>query len=108
GRVWEAGYRSQQQGTALTAKERRAIFAADNYSCAYCGVAGGETYPDEPLRTAKLTLARLRSAAGDKPSLLTVCDRCNTAKQYIDEADDLLPELDKLDQTQRTRLRTWI
>ena len=61
GPVWEENYRSREQ-LSVTDRQRQAVFAADNYSCIYCGIGPGEAYADDPLRTAKLTLARVTFA----------------------------------------------
>jgi len=106
GPVWERGYRPRQ-GSAVTDKERQAIFAADNYTCAYCGINGGECYPDDALRTAKLTLSRVTPLSGGPPQLLTACDRCHVAARDEPTAD-LHAQADALDEPQRQRLLAWI
>lgn len=108
GPVWQRGYRSRQ-ATAVTDKERQAVFAADNYACAYCGITGGESYPDDALRTAKLTVSRVTPLGGGSPQLLTACDRCHVAaRDERPPAGDLLAQVDALDEQQRQRLRTWV
>lgn len=108
GPVWQRGYRSRQ-ATAVTDKERRAIFAADNYACAYCGITGGESYPDDALRTAKLTLSRVTPLHGGPPQLITACDRCHVAaRDEPPPVGHLLAEVDALDEQQRQRLCTWV
>lgn len=108
GPVWEPGYRSQS-ARAVSDKERWAIFAADNFCCVYCGISSGETYEDEPLRTAKLTLTRTPPLGGGQPESLTACDRCHVAARYEQPtADELTAMIDALHEGQRGRLRKWI
>src|SRR4051812_31923095 len=63
GRVWEAGYRRSAAPT-VTAKLRSAVFAADQHTCVVCGVIGGDAFPDDPLRTARLTCQRMPGEDG--------------------------------------------
>jgi hypothetical protein len=105
--VWEPGYRSRQQ-TAVPDKERKAIFSADNYSCVYCGIGGGEVYPDEPLRTAKLMLARLEPLGEGATSLATSCDRCHVGGHSPVSPNELVEIIASLPEEQRERLVTWI
>ncbi len=108
GPVWQRGYRSRA-GAAVTDKERQAVFAADNYACAYCGITGGESFADDPLRTAKLTVARVAPLDGGPTQLLTACDRCHVAvRDELPGRGDLLAQVDALDEAQRQRLRGWV
>lgn len=108
GRVWERGYRSRSAQTGVTDKQRQAVFAADGYACVYCGVSGGETYTDEPLRTAKLSVARLPSNEGGT-GLVTVCDRCHVAiREGHSEEVDLAVAASALEREARERLRQWV
>lgn len=107
--VWERGYQSRA-ATAVTDKERQAVFAADGYACVYCGISGGESYSDDTLRTAKLTVARLPPAEGGPPQLLTACDRCHVAVRDEEplHAGDVLAKIDTLDAQQRQRFLDWV
>jgi hypothetical protein len=108
GAVWERGYVSKP-GTTVTEKERRAIFAADNYVCVYCGIGGGETYPDDSLRTAKLALARIAVVGGSQAQLVTLCDRCHAAERdELPPIEALVAAIDLLEPDQRRRLRAWV
>ena len=106
GAVWERGYRSKA-AAGVSDKDRLAIFAADDYTCAYCGVSGGEPYSDDPLRTAKLTLSRVPALEGTV-QLRTTCDRCHVAApgEVFDET--ALRLLRSLDEGARARLRSWV
>lgn len=107
GAVWDPSYKSKVQST-LSDKERQNIFAADGYMCVHCGISGGETYVDDPLRTAKLTVSRVASADGESTQLATSCDRCHVASRGDAVADDLGPAVQALSDEQRTRLLQWI
>lgn len=107
GLVWEPGYRSRQQ-TAVTDKERKAVLAADNYSCVYCGISGGEPYPDDALRTAKLTLARLEPSDTAAPRLATCCDRCHVGEPQGTSPDQVIGLIAALPEERRQRLSDWI
>ncbi len=108
GPVWLRGYRSRATA-AITDKERQAVFASDDYACAYCGITGGESFADDQLRTAKLTVARVAPVDGRGTQLQTVCDRCHVAvRDGSSGREDLLAEADALNETQRRRLRGWI
>ena len=63
GPVWERGYR-RPGAPAASRKMRLAVFAADRHTCVVCGVIGGDTFPDDPLRVARLTCQRLSGDGG--------------------------------------------
>jgi hypothetical protein len=106
GRVWESGYRSQG-ASALSAKERQAVFAADNYMCIDCGVLGGESYPDDAMRTAKLGVARRNGSEEDR-TLVTLCDRCHSATASAARPADIKRAFDALSPDQRLRVQQWM
>jgi len=107
GAVWDPNYRSKAQ-TSISDKERQQIFAADDYMCVYCGVSGGESYVDDALRSAKLTLSRVPSTDGRTTRLATCCDRCHVATRDDAPTPNLSPAIDGLSDEQRSRLLDWI
>lgn len=107
GAVWEDSYRSRQQA-AVSDKQRRAVFAADNYSCVYCGISGGEPYPDDSLRTAKLTLARIGPRDDGVAMLATCCDRCHAGTSEPGAEASLVEEIGALSPEQRDQLAEWV
>ena len=86
GSVWDHNYRSKS-ASAPSAKERAATLLADGFMCVYCGISGGEAYPDERLRTAKLSAVRGSMGSGASSSLVTVCDRCMVGSVGVSEKD---------------------
>ena len=105
--IWEEGYRFPDAPT-VTAKQRQEIFAADNYLCVLCGIAGGEPYPDDAFAVAKLTLARITAPGRDAPLLKTVCDRCRVGGGDGGTVEQVLAEIGRLDDGQHRRLRRWV
>lgn len=108
GSVWEPGYRSKASSSGVSDKLRQEIFAADGFVCVYCGIGGGESYPDDPLRTAKLMIARAQAADDGSPRLATVCDRCHARGREDESGEDLMTTIAELDPRSRERLRDWI
>jgi hypothetical protein len=104
GPVWQRGYRSRANA-AVSEKDRQAAFAADGYACTHCGIMGGESYPDEPLRSAILSASRIPATDGTI-ALLTLCDRCQAGSQ--EAPFDAVGALEALSAEQRTRLAGWI
>lgn len=107
GHVWERGYRSRG-GSTVTEKERAAVFLADGFACAQCGIGGGEPYPDDPLRTAKLVVQRLPGPAGEPAQLRTLCDRCHVAAKDPQPDDEVLRAVQELEDPERELLRRWV
>jgi hypothetical protein len=108
GQVWEPGYRSKASAPGISDKQRHEIFAADGFVCIYCGIGGGEGYPDDQLRTAKLTIARAKPADDSTPRLSTVCDRCHLRSSESASEDAVASAIAELDPESRRLLREWI
>jgi len=104
GAVWEKDYRSPTE-TSLPDKSRRDVLAAQNYSCAYCGVSAGETYAEDPLRMAKISIARTANQPAD---FIAVCDRCRVAPLDTPSEAEALSLVDSLDPVERARLKDWL
>lgn len=108
GGVWEPGYRSKASSSSVSERLRQEVFAADGFVCVYCGIGGGEPYPDDPLRTAKLTIARGQPTDDGSPRLATVCDRCHTRSSEGESAENLMSAISELESASRERLSGWI
>ncbi|UGT66115.1 HNH endonuclease [Nocardia gipuzkoensis] len=71
----------------VTGPKRRRILERDGRACQICGIAAGEAFPDEPARTATLTIGHLipreRGGSDNDGNLRAECQRCN------DEARDV-------------------
>lgn len=103
GRVWEPGYRSKAR-SAVPDRERQAAFLADNYQCVICGIAGGEAYPDDPGRVAKLVASR----PDDVSATRTLCDRCRAGGPITPSAAELEESVSALGPEQRITLARWL
>ncbi|MFI6325532.1 hypothetical protein ACIBG8_49015 [Nonomuraea sp. NPDC050556] len=111
--VWEPGVRRRATSSSISAKQRKAIFAADDYQCVVCGIAGGEVYLDAANDTAVLAVTRrsVRLPGGAvQEKLVTECKRCragNGTDEPVDVAR-LLSDIRNLDETERARLMRWM
>jgi hypothetical protein len=101
GALWQDGYQSRK-GKVPTARQRQTVFAADDYMCRFCGIGAGERYPEDTLRTAKLTV----SSGGY--GLVTCCDHCRAGRPEIGSADEVLSALAQLSEDERAAFKGWI
>lgn len=111
--VWDPRARRQVHSRSITAKERHATFAADDYQCATCGIAGGESYPESPSETAVLGITRRSVKLADgqtEQQLITECKRCRAGAEAASTADvgRLLSDIRDLDEADRARLQRWM
>ena len=98
-------------------KTRRLVFERDDYTCAICGIAGGERYDDLPAKVARLTLGhriagkRLNSKA-TLDELQTECARCNEVlrDQVPDPLtlEELRPRIIHLKKREKEHLLSWL
>lgn len=105
GSVWEHDYR-RSSALAVSAKVRSKVFAADEHTCVLCGVIGGDTFPDDPLKIARLTCQRLPSDDGTL-RLRTVCDRCQSGPDRGESDNELLAAASALDDSELSALAEW-
>jgi len=111
--VWKLDERRQARAAGVSAKERRIAFAADQFQCVVCGVAGGETYPDSPSAPAVLSVSRkaVRLPGGStEEQMVTECKRCRAGSDAEETIDTgrLLSDIQDLDAPDRTRLLRWM
>jgi hypothetical protein len=110
--VWEVGARRQTVTPMLKAKIRMEVFAASDYQCVICGVAGGEAYTDAPQMTAVLSVARRSVILADGQlgtMYVSECKRCRAGmvNEPIDMAQ-LLENVRVLDDTDRAVFAQWV
>lgn len=106
GHVWQEGYVSPSIA-AITDKQRGETLAADGYVCRICGIAAGETYPEDSLRTAKLAVERCAGQFGDA-LLRTLCDRCLRGGKTHSGIQEFLSEIANLDPQSSREISEWI
>jgi hypothetical protein len=106
GHVWEKGYQSRKE-PGPSAKERQAVFAADNYACSFCGITAGEQYPDDPLSRAKLSVSRAAGPGGGA-RYATVCGRCQQGRATAPDPAGVLLAASTLDAAELAHLVKWV
>ncbi|MGA1827300.1 hypothetical protein [Microbacterium sp.] len=111
--VWNADVRRavKRDDGAISNKQRDAVFAAGGYQCAFCGIAGGEPYPDRPAETAVLLVSRrsIETARGGVEQLLvTECKRCRSgAATRTHSVSEVRAMLEDLDAEDLRRIKRW-
>jgi len=109
GRVWEPGYRSRQ--TSVSDADRARALEADGYACRMCGISAGETYADDRLRAAKLSVERSARPGGDALYLRTLCERCMagvSARDVTTEAESLAADVPQLPDSALEEFVRWV
>ncbi|ARQ72538.1 hypothetical protein CAG99_21160 [Streptomyces marincola] len=111
--VWDtAARRAAAPQKSVTAKEKRSVFARDDYMCTICGISGGESYLDDSNQTAVLSATRRATVlpSGEEEVLLvTECKRCQAGGDGTPaRADEVLKDIGALDASERRRLARWI
>ncbi len=113
--VWTPGYRNPNADRINNALKRQ-VFDRDNNQCRVCGIAAGETYPDRPDLTARLTIGHLipkgRQGFNDAENLRTECALCNEPARHLTEApvDPMLltARIAALPRKEKTVLAKWM
>lgn len=111
--VWDpaARHAAAPQKT-ISAKEKQAVFARDDYMCTICGIAGGEPYVEDPSQTAVLSVTRRTTVLpGGREEVLLVaeCKRCRAGSDGSPaRADAVLADANALDADERRRLLRWM
>ncbi len=114
--VWDKRARAEaskgSKRKTLSAKARQETFARDDYMCRTCGIAGGETYPDDPVHSAVLSIAnrevvRPDGDANEMP--VTQCKRCNSGSNgKAARLDRVEAAVDRLEPTQQAEFKQWV
>ncbi|AXJ11835.1 hypothetical protein CFN17_11790 [Arthrobacter sp. PM3] len=109
--VWDPHERRQASPRkAISSKDRQAVLIRDGYMCTLCGIAGAESYPDDPVMTAVVAVSRrtLRTFDGrESETFVTECKRCTSGRgeSPIDERDVLLAAAELSPQDRRRFIR---
>lgn len=111
--VWDpAARRASAPQKAISAKEKQSVFARDEYMCTVCGIAGGESYVEDPNQTAVLSVTRRTTVLPDgREEILLVaeCKRCRAGSDRGPaRADEVLADIKELDAGDRRRLLRWM
>lgn len=97
---------------AIPSKERRAVFERDGFMCTLCGIAGAEPYQDDPVKTAVLSISRLkvRTLEGDDLDVLvTECNRCRSGRgDSVIDIGYAVEAANGLSGAERRRLLRWM
>ncbi|OLT27250.1 hypothetical protein BJF79_01080 [Actinomadura sp. CNU-125] len=97
---------------ALSSKQIRAVLERDDFLCTTCGISGGEEYPDDPNRTAVLSVTRRTTLMPDgreQVLLATECKRCRAgSSDSAARADDVAADVRVLDPADQRKLARWI
>lgn len=108
--VWipEERRKTENQQKGLSNADRIAALAAHGYQCVWCGIAGGESYPDDPTETAVLTVTQGESHAGVVRTRVE-CRRCRAGGAYKTWSEKEIEQLvSELDEAELGRLRSWL
>ncbi|MFD8197656.1 hypothetical protein [Streptomyces wuyuanensis] len=111
--VWDpAARRAAAPQKSVSAKDKQAALARDEYMCTICGISGGESYLDDSNQTAVLSVIRRPTVLVDGTEdvlLVTECKRCRAGSEGSPaRADEVLGEMQALDAAERRRLARWI
>ncbi|MFF4829397.1 hypothetical protein ACFY20_42140 [Streptomyces sp. NPDC001312] len=111
--VWDpAARRAAAPQKPVSAKDKKAALARDNYMCTVCGISGGEPYMDDSNQTAVLSVTRRPTVLADgREDILPVteCKRCRAGSGGSPaRADEVLGDIQALDAAERRRLARWI
>lgn len=108
--VWERSARTASKGR-LSAKERMRVLAHGNFQCSTCGIAGGESYPDNPTKSAVLTLSQRCFERVDgrcEERWMVECSVCRDGVgSAVTDLTDIRRLMASLSDTDRERLAEW-
>ncbi len=111
--VWDQmARRNAPRQRAITSKERQAILARDEYMCTLCGISGAESYPDDPVKTAVISVFRRSVLEPDgkiSEVLQTECSRCRSGSTSSpSDLSEVLAAARELELSERRRLLVWV
>ncbi len=111
--VWRPEERRKAESSAISAKQRHAVYAADDFMCVQCGISGAEEYPEPAGETAVLSISRkkvMRFDGSESEVLVTECKRCragNTGAREIN-LQHIISMATDLDDADKVRLVRWM
>lgn len=110
--VWIPGKaKAAKHKNSLTAVQRAKVMQGDNFLCRTCGIAGSESYPDDPSLEAQLNVARRKVVLGDGTVdhlLVTECKRCGSGGEREVNLGELLDTAAGLSQLEKEVVLGWI
>lgn len=111
--IWDSkARRANAPNKAISTKERQVVLARDGYMCTLCGIAGGESYPDDAIMTAVLAVSRRMVTSDDgrpKQIFVTECKRCRSGNVPAPlAAGDVVGYATELDPDDLRRLVRWM
>lgn len=111
--VWDSkARRAAAPKKSINNKTRSSVLARDEYQCTLCGIAGGESYPEDPLTSAVLAVSRrpaIDLSGLEIEQLVTECKRCRSGQD--DTAVDTrqaVRAVESLDPAEQRRLLRWM
>ncbi|MEV7969425.1 hypothetical protein AB0O34_26085 [Sphaerisporangium sp. NPDC088356] len=110
--VWDPK-KATSSGDTLSNKQRMAVFAGDDFMCVFCGISGGETYPESAHETAQLAVTRrpVELAGGETViQYVTECRRCKAGSpvNMMDSLPGMIDAIAALGPDEREVLASWI
>lgn len=101
--------------TTVSAATRRRVLERDYGRCFFCGIAAKEPYPDDPLRSAVMTVGHVVPAelggSGTDSNLRAECSRCNESSRSSTLPPESLESVEidvrQLTQTERKQFLEW-
>ncbi|MCD0443964.1 hypothetical protein LO763_10045 [Glycomyces sp. A-F 0318] len=111
--VWDReARRASQREKPLSAKVRGETMERDGYMCRTCGITGGESYPDDPVNTAVLSVFRKEVVLPDgsrKTGPMAECKRCRSGSaKSARRLDKLQERIGALDEAAKRQLAQWM
>lgn len=111
--VWDPVERRKASSQKpISGKERKAVLKRDGYMCTFCGIAGAEPYPDDPVMTAVVYVSRLSVLSADGSEVdayVTECKRCRSGggSTSVDPSEAVTAAMN-LRPDEKRRLLRWM
>lgn len=110
--VWDPR-KATAAGDTLSNKQRMAVFAGDDFMCVFCGITGGEVYPESAHDAAQLTVTRRPVELNDGKTVIqyvTECRRCKAGSPAnpVTRLLEVIDNISALSSDERETLASWI